>query len=156
MWGCRQSDGLCASVLAPDMKHKNGSNEEQWHDEDGHRSNFDARWVVGVEAPHASGSGTACVATASGRWGGSGGLPLFHIAGTAGTRTWHCHLWGWTTSAPHVGCASWGSGLKWEMSLDKTFYRSLRLILKYVLKAAKLKINLPREVIKPWRKVNSN
>lgn len=64
------------------MQHEDGGDEEQRHDEHWDWANLDAGRVIGVEAPHATGSGASVTIPRGGR--GRGGFALLQRAGTSG------------------------------------------------------------------------
>lgn len=66
---------LRTGVFAPDVQHEDGGDEQQRHHEHRNGTNLDARGIVGVEAPHATGSGASVAIPGSGR--GRGGFTLF-------------------------------------------------------------------------------
>lgn len=80
-------DGLSlrASVFAPDVQHEDGGDEEKRHHEHRNWANLDTRGVVGVEAPHTTGSG-ACGTIPCCR-GSRGCFALLQVAGTASGRS---------------------------------------------------------------------
>lgn len=61
---------LSACVLAPDVQHEHGRDEHQGAHQDWEWTHFDARRVISVEPPHATGG--CCAAPGC----GGGGLSL--------------------------------------------------------------------------------
>jgi len=62
------SRDLAALVLAPDVQHKHGGDEDEAHDEDGDWANFDSRRVLGVEPPHACAASSCFASSPRGSW----------------------------------------------------------------------------------------
>lgn len=98
---------LRARVLAPDVQHENGSDEQQRHYQDWNGTDLDARRIVGVEAPHAAGTGSCGAIPGSGRR--RGGFALLQIARTSGAGP-GCRRWlrRGAASATNGRRTSWG------------------------------------------------
>ena len=116
-----------ACVLPPDVQHKDGSNEDQTHDQDGngspvhavrishallaiHDSHFDSRRVISVEAPHAS----AGSASRSPRGSRGGSLRYFALLdsrsrrlGTSRRRTWRARTRADSRGTGRCGLQGW-------------------------------------------------
>lgn len=77
---------LRTGVLAPDVQHKHGGNEQQRHHEHWDGANLDSGRIVRVEAPHTTGSGARVTIPRGGC--GRGGFSLLQRAGTSGRCSW--------------------------------------------------------------------
>jgi len=87
---------LISSVLAPDVKHEDRCNEQKRHDQHWHGTHFNARRVVGIEPPHATG---ACAGISVPSGGGYSRFPLSD--GAAATCSWRYGLTGRPSNGSH-------------------------------------------------------